>query len=164
MDADKKPNKAIAALIVIVLVGLVAGGGALLRKDGTSGDQIASTSKSDDMSDSKKSQDAMTVTNADNYKDGMYMGTGQYDTPGGQEEINVKLTIADNKVKSADVEPTARPNSAAARYQSDFISGFMKLVVGKPVNEVKLDRVAGSSLTPNGFNTAYEMIKQDAAA
>jgi hypothetical protein len=36
------------------------------------------------------------------------------------------------------------------------------VVVGKRIDEVKLDRIAGSSGTPHGFNAALERIKEQA--
>ncbi|MBI3889860.1 hypothetical protein HY312_04825, partial [Candidatus Saccharibacteria bacterium] len=84
-------------------------------------------------------------------------------TPGGQESIEVKLTLAGGVITDAAVTQNAS-GGEAEEYQSKFVASYKSEVVGKKVNEVSLSRVAGSSLTPLGFNTALETIKSDAQA
>jgi hypothetical protein len=50
----------------------------------------------------------------------------------------------------------------ASQYQSQFISGYKSLVVGKSIDSVSLSRVSGSSLTSQGFNNALQQIKNQA--
>lgn len=95
------------------------------------------------------------------YKDGSYTATGEYRSPGGPETIGVTLVLKDNVVSEVTVEPKAElPNSKV--YQEKFIGGVKDVVVGKSVSELKLDKVAGSSLTPMGFNDALAKIKTQA--
>ncbi|MDF2919013.1 FMN-binding protein [Microbacterium sp. NPDC006705] len=97
------------------------------------------------------------------YTDGTYTAEGTYQTPEGPETITVELTIASDAVTAVEVtgEPTRRESK---QYQSQFIGGISDAVVGKSLDEVKVDRVAGSSLTSGGFNAAVEEIRTDAAA
>ncbi len=97
------------------------------------------------------------------YTDGTYTAEGTYQTPEGPETITVELTIASDAVTAVEVtgEPTRRESK---QYQSQFIGGISDAVVGKNLDEVKVDRVAGSSLTSGGFNAAVEEIRTDAAA
>ncbi|MDQ1215957.1 MULTISPECIES: FMN-binding protein [Microbacterium] len=97
------------------------------------------------------------------YTDGTYTAEGTYQTPEGPETITVKLTIASDAVTAVEVtgEPTRRESK---QYQSQFIGGISDAVVGKSLDDVKVDRVAGSSLTSGGFNAAVEEIRTDAAA
>ncbi|MCZ4066116.1 FMN-binding protein [Microbacterium sp. H37-C3] len=97
------------------------------------------------------------------YTDGTYTAEGTYQTPEGPETITVELTIASDAVTAVEVtgEPTRRESE---QYQSQFIGGISDAVVGKNLDEVKVDRVAGSSLTSGGFNAAVEEIRTDAAA
>ncbi|MBP9718955.1 MAG: FMN-binding protein [Candidatus Levybacteria bacterium] len=97
------------------------------------------------------------------YKDGTYASTGDYLSPGGEEQVDVSLTLKNGVVEDVTFTPKAtRPNSV--KFQGKFASGYKNLVVGKNIDEVKLDVVSGSSLTPKGFNDALEKIKEDAKA
>jgi len=97
------------------------------------------------------------------YKSGTYTTTGNYTSPGGAESIKVTVTLVNDVITDATVVSNAfRPNSI--QFQGQFISGFKQLVIGKNIDEVQLDKVAGSSLTPKGFNDAIIKIKAQAKA
>jgi uncharacterized protein with FMN-binding domain len=97
------------------------------------------------------------------YKDGSYSAEGTYTSPGGTEHLDVKLTLKDGVITDAVVESLAtRPESKAM--QAKFISGYKTLVVGKKIDDVMLDKVSGSSLSPIGFNDAVAQIKVQAKA
>lgn len=95
------------------------------------------------------------------YADGTYTAEGSYRTPETVETVSVTLTVQGDEVTGVDVvgDPTA-PESK--RYQGEFIAGIAGVVVGKKLDELDVDRVAGSSLTSGGFNQAVVKIK-DAA-
>ena len=95
------------------------------------------------------------------YTDGEYSATGDYQSPGGPEKIDVKVTIKDDIVVAVTATPTAT-SGQAQRYQGEFADGVAAVVVGKKIDELKVDKVAGSSLTSDGFNAAIETIKADA--
>jgi len=96
------------------------------------------------------------------YRDGVYTVFGEYRSPGGDERIEVTVTLADDRIAEAVVVSLAeRPMSK--RMQGMFISGFRELVVGKRIDEVQLSAVSGSSLTPKGFNNALTLIKAQAS-
>jgi hypothetical protein len=38
-----------------------------------------------------------------------------------------------------------------------------KVVVGRPIDEVRVSKLAGSSETPKGFNAAIEQIREQAS-
>lgn len=95
------------------------------------------------------------------YKDGIYNAVGNYVSPGGAEEIGLKVTLKDDVVVSAEMEVKAtRPTSV--KMQTAVKENFSPLVIGKKIVEIKLDKVSGSSLTPKGFNDAIEKIKTQA--
>jgi uncharacterized protein with FMN-binding domain len=103
------------------------------------------------------------TTDGGTYTDGTYTAEGSYQTPETVETISVTLTIADGAV--TEVEVTGDPQAPESeRYQGEFIGGIADLVVGKSLDEIEVDRVAGSSLTSGGFNQAVEEIRADAAA
>src|SRR5690606_35922471 len=108
--------------------------------------------------------DANTNTGAEatSYRDGEYTVTGHYTSPAGPETIKVTLTLQDNVVTDAEVVAEAT-NQISIMRQGEFVGGYKAQVIGKNLNEVNVGKVAGSSLTPKGFNEAVEQIKAQAA-
>lgn len=97
------------------------------------------------------------------YKDGTYQATSSYRTPESTESIGVSVTVANNVITDVSVNLSAKERDSEF-YQAQFADNYKSEVVGKNINEVNLSRVAGSSLTSNGFNSALDTIKQDAKA
>jgi len=157
MEPAKTISPAIKALIVIVLIGIVAT--AVIVINTSSQTKQAPTTSQENPTTSSGSSSASTAL----YKDGTYSATGSYSTPGGRESIDLTVTIADGVITSTTLKENAT-SGEAKEHQDDFASGYKSLVVGKKVNDISLSRVAGSSLTSNGFNTALDDIKKDAAA
>ncbi len=154
MDSPKKISPAIIALIVVVLIGIVATVTIVLNNNSNSTPTTETTG-----TNSAPSQSSSTKGT---YKDGTYSAKGPYSTPGGRESIELTVTLANNIITSTSLKNNA-VSGEAEEYQIKFSSGYKSSVVGKNVDEVFLSRVAGSSLTSNGFNTALEQIKTDAA-
>lgn len=97
------------------------------------------------------------------YENGEYEAEGEYTSPGGQETIDVTLTIANDVVTDAEVTANAtRPISK--QMQDAFIEGYKEMVVGKKLDEINLGKVSSSSLAPKGFNDAVTKIKAEAKA
>lgn len=95
------------------------------------------------------------------YQDGIYSADGNYVSPNGTETVGVKLTLAGGAV--SDVEITPHPSNPNTRkFQGEFASGIKSQIVGKKLDEIKVSKVAGSSLTSGGFNQAVEKIKESA--
>lgn len=93
---------------------------------------------------------------------GTWTETGDYQTPGGQESVQVTLTAKSGTVTAVKVTGSGgSPNSR--QYQSQFISGIDAAVVGKPLATLQVGAVSGSSLTGQGFNAAVDKIRADAA-
>lgn len=95
------------------------------------------------------------------WADGSYSSEGGYQSPNGPETVQVSLTVAGNVITEITVTPNAQ-NSSSKRYQGLFAEGIAAETVGKPLSELQVSRVAGSSLTSGGFNQALEAIKADA--
>ena len=157
MEPPTKLSPVIVALIVIVLVGVAVTAVVIAQKPQDSA--TSETSQNDTATESQP----IDVDEAINYKDGTYTEKGRYVSPGGAESIDVTVTIANDIITAATVKSNAT-RGESAEHQADFISGYKKLVIGKDVDAVSLSRVAGSSLTSNGFNTALDLIKADAKA
>jgi uncharacterized protein with FMN-binding domain len=107
-----------------------------------------------------KPSSSTSATNG-TYKDGSYMATGSYNSPGGTQKVLVNLTIANGAVSDATAQGQAK-DGVAMIYQSDFSSGFKQFVVGKKLDTIHLSRVSGSSLTSQGFNSALKQIESQA--
>lgn len=170
MNESQSPNKAIIALIIVVLVVAVLAGGYYLMQQSneqTTTNTVATTDTTSTTSNATNSDDTTASTESEEssttYADGTYEATGSYSSPGGQEEIEVSVTLDDDVITDATVTSLAS-NPTSKQYQAAFISGYKSLVVGKSIDDVDLDVVSGSSLTPIGFNNAIEQIKQDATA
>ena len=97
------------------------------------------------------------------YKDGTYTATGTYAVPEGSEQITVTLTVTNDIVVESSVVNDANEGDSR-KYQSRFANSYKVQVVGKDIDDIRLSRVSGSSLTPNGFNAALAKIKTQAIA
>lgn len=97
------------------------------------------------------------------YEDGTYTATGNYRSPNGPEEVDVKITIKDQKVTAAEFTGKAT-NPTSRQMQTQFNNGFKQQVVGKPIKDISLTVINGSSLTPKGFMDALAKIKTQAEA
>ena len=63
-----------------------------------------------------------------------------------------------------DVQVTANATDPTSLdYQERFADAVPDVVVGRPIDEVHVSRLAGSSGTPDGFNEAIEKIKDQAS-
>ena len=160
MEPTKKIHPGIAALIVIVLVGIVATAVIVIA---TNQDKQDTATESTTSSTSSDPLEVTPAASTGTYEDGTYSATGSYSTPGGRESIELTVTITDGVITSTSLVENAGGGEAKA-YQDDFAAGYKTLVVGKSVDEVSLSRVSGSSLTSNGFNDALDQIKSDAQA
>jgi hypothetical protein len=75
----------------------------------------------------------------------------------------VSVTLADDVVTSVAVTPYAT-NPTSLDLQQRFAEALPAVVVGSDIEEVRIDRLAGSSGTPVGFHDALEQMKSLAAA
>ncbi|MFJ2370558.1 FMN-binding protein [Microbacterium sp. NPDC087665] len=144
---------------LIGVAGLLVLAGCASTPADSDGAAPTTESTSDSSTGSESSGSDATST----YADGTYTADGSYQTPETVEEISVTLTLADGVV--TDVEVTGDPKaSETEQYQGAFIDGIADEVVGVAIDDLDVDRVAGSSLTSGGFNLAVEDIKEQAAA
>jgi uncharacterized protein YxeA len=156
MQQEQAPNKAVIGVIVIVLLVAVAASVYYLRQ------QDSSSTSTGLVNETRSAENSATGgVSSSRYANGTYVATGMYQSPGGAEEIMVTVKLVNGVVDSTSAEAKAA-SGTSRQYQSQFISNYKDMVVGKRIDEVKLDRVAGSSLTSNGFNEALDEIKQDA--
>jgi uncharacterized protein with FMN-binding domain len=152
------PSKSAAALIAgLALAGSLAACSSPAATD-TGTDSGTETDTSDDTG-----TDTDTGTDAGAYEDGTYEATGDYQAPSGTETVDVTVTLADGVITDVQVVGNAT-DPTAIQHQGEFIGGIAAEVVGKPIDEIQVSKVSGSSLTSGGFNKAIDEIKADAAA
>lgn len=96
------------------------------------------------------------------YADGTYTTEASYQAPSGMESITVQLTVADDAVTAVTVTGDATDREAR-EFQSRFASAISSEVVGADLSTLTVTRVAGSSLTSNGFNAAVDDIRSQAS-
>jgi len=95
------------------------------------------------------------------YTDGQYSADGWYG--GLPSSIGVTVTLADDVVTAIAVTPHAT-NPTSLELQERFAEAVPEVVVGRDIDELQIDRLAGSSGTPVGFHDALDQIKSQAAA
>lgn len=95
------------------------------------------------------------------YTDGEYEAEGLYS--GGKKSIIVKVELSDDKIKHVEVTPNTLTIKRSLSLQQKFAEAVPEVVVGRAIDEVQLDKLAGSSLTTKGFNDALQKIKTEAA-
>ncbi|MCW3491838.1 FMN-binding protein [Microbacterium sp. SSM24] len=147
-----RPARAGLTLTAVAGIALLAGCAPAATDTGT--DTSADTG-----SDSGDTGSSGTAT----YADGTYSAQGSYATPESVETISVTVTLEDDVVTSVEVSgDPSRPESE--QYQGQFIGGISDVVEGQDIDTISVSRVAGSSLTSEGFNQALETIKSEAIA
>ena len=158
MKPTKKISPALTALIVIVLVGIVTVSAIAVTINNTSGQSTIMKPLS---GNSGSNSTPMMSHSMGNYKDGNYAGKGSYYTPGGRGSIALNITIKADIITDASIEMGAA-GGVSIQYQDAFNAAYKDSVVSKNVNDVSLSRVAGASLTTDGFNVVLDQIKSDA--
>ncbi len=153
-------NKNMLGLIIIVVIAVAIGGLKLSQKDKTNSLDTSSTSASV-TSDQPGTSASGSTTASTKLKDGTYTANGTYQSPGGNESIDVTVTLKDSKIVSSSAEPQAASRESM-EFQDEFVSNYKKHVIGKDIASLKLSKVSGSSLTSQGFNQAIEKIKSQA--
>lgn len=165
MEPAKKLHPGLIALIIVALIAIAATAVIIVNQNANNTDTTTNTTQTTETEDVTETEavDTYSSTDVSAYTDGTYSATGSYSSPGGRESIELTVTIKDGVITSTSLEtdPASRDSRT---YQNAFASGYKDLVVGKNVDEVSLSRVAGSSLTSNGFNDALDQIKSDASA
>ena len=101
------------------------------------------------------------LTDATTYADGDYSATGWYG--GLPSSIDVAVTITEDVITSVTVTTNAT-DPTSLDFQTRFADAVPELITGRRLAEVHLDKVAGSSGTPDGLNDAIDKIRSDARA
>lgn len=159
----KRPvRRWIAAAVAVPALMLSAACGA---EEATSSDSSSQVSQSTtDSGTADTSGTSAESSDSGTYTAGTYDAEGSYSTPGGEQSIDVEVTIeADGTITDVEVTPEATSGNSAT-FQEEFADGIADQVVGKKIDELDVSKVSGSSLTSGGFNAAIEEILAEAQA
>ncbi|MWV48336.1 hypothetical protein GRS96_03475 [Rathayibacter sp. VKM Ac-2803] len=95
------------------------------------------------------------------YRDGEYTARGWYG--GLPSHHDVTLTIQDDAVTAVAITTPAEDETSLG-YQQRFAEALPQAIVGRPVGELEVDRLAGSSGCSEGFMNALAQIRDQATA
>lgn len=124
--------------------------------DNTAGGDATTKNHADDANSTTSSKQ-----DTGNYADGDYSVNGQYG-PVGEDTIDVQLTVKDQNVTAVKI--VGHPfTSISKKHQNDFAKAVPDAVVGKPLKDLKVDKLAGASWTSEAFNKALEVARQEAS-
>jgi hypothetical protein len=157
-NSNKKIGIGIGIVALLAIAAVVFGA----KKSEPVADTTSSTTPVASSTTSPASATA-TASNGILYKDGTYMATGSYMSPGGLDHVGVSLTLKNDIVTDATVTPEPG-DKTSAYYQGMFVANYKPLVVGKDISTLQISKVSGSSLTSIGFNDALKQIEVQAKA
>lgn len=79
-----------------------------------------------------------------------------------EDTIDVHVTVKDQTV--TNVEVIGHPfTSISKKHQNAFAEAINGVVDGKPLKDLKVDKVAGASWTSEAFNKALDVARQEAS-
>jgi uncharacterized protein with FMN-binding domain len=93
------------------------------------------------------------------YPDGEYSATGWYGSLPSHHDVT--LTIEDDVVTAVEITTPAEDETSLG-YQQRFAAALPAAVIGRDVDELDVDRLAGSSGCSEGFMDALEKIRTQA--
>ncbi|MGK9148133.1 hypothetical protein KXS11_10960 [Plantibacter flavus] len=95
------------------------------------------------------------------YADGTYSATGWYGSLPSHHDVT--LTVDEDIVTEVQITTPAE-DEASLGYQQRFAEALPGTVIGRNLDEIAVDRLAGSSGCSEGFMNALAQIKEQAAA
>lgn len=95
------------------------------------------------------------------YEDGEYSARGWYGSLPSHHDVT--LTIEDDTVSDVSITTPAEDETSLG-YQQRFAEALPGAIIGRPLDEISFDRLAGSSGCSEGFMNALNQIRDDARA
>lgn len=94
------------------------------------------------------------------YNDGSYNIATAYTVPNrANHTVAVAFTVANDSITGAKIVFGGDDVPTSKGYQAKFVAAYESEVIGKKLDDVKLSRVGGASLTSNAFNDAVAKLK-----
>jgi hypothetical protein len=164
INSNSTTNKISPILISLSAIAVIGGGVALAafltnnpEKNATNNNE-SSTASTSSPTPSSNAVATTSIAAMQMYKNGNYSGKGTYNSPGGEEKVNITIKVEKDIIVEANFTGIT-DNPTSKQYQNIFSSNYKSLVIGKNIDSVNLSKVSGSSLTSSGFNEALAEIK-----
>jgi len=100
-----------------------------------------------------------TSSDATVYRDGEYSATGWYGSLPSHHDVT--LSIEDGTVTAVEISTPAE-DATSLGYQERFAAALPEAIVGRSVDGLAIDRLAGSSGCSEGFMDALAQIREQA--
>lgn len=167
----------ISAAASLAVLPLIAGCSSDEPETSASTDATASSSASTaspDATDTASSPDAASTTTEASastetessdatdsaYRDGSYTVRGIYG--GAPSYMTITIDLSDDVITDVDVEPMPENNDTSRGYQERFAAAVPDEVIGKSIDDLEVDVIAGASGCAVGFNDALTKIRDQA--
>jgi uncharacterized protein with FMN-binding domain len=102
---------------------------------------------------------ATTEEPGHDYRDGEYSATGWYGSLPSHHDVT--LTIDDDTVTAVEITTPAEDETSLG-YQQRFAAALPEAVIGRNIDDLEVDRLAGSSGCSEGFMDALAKIRAEA--
>jgi hypothetical protein len=94
------------------------------------------------------------------YNNGSYDINTSYLAPNrANHTVAVSFTLTNDVVTAAKISFGGDEVATSKGYQNKFVAAYESQVIGKKLDNIKLSRVGGASLTSNAFNDAIAKVK-----
>jgi hypothetical protein len=94
------------------------------------------------------------------FRDGVFTATGWYGSLPSHHDVT--LTVMDDKITDVAITTPAEDETSLG-YQRRFAQALPGAIIGRDLDEVSIDRLAGSSGCSEGFMNALATIQREAA-
>jgi uncharacterized protein with FMN-binding domain len=101
-----------------------------------------------------------TVPESSAYVDGQYSARGWYGSLPSHQDVT--LTIDDGAVTEVQITTPAEDDTSLG-YQQRFAQALPDAIIGRPLDEISIDRLAGASGCSEGFMSALAEIREAAS-
>jgi uncharacterized protein with FMN-binding domain len=112
-------------------------------------------------SGSPLASEAPDAPEASAYRDGEYSATGWYGSLPSHHDVT--LTIEGDIVTAVEITTPAADETSLG-YQQRFAEALPSEIIGRQIDEIDVDRLAGSSGCSEGFMDALAKIQAEASA
>jgi uncharacterized protein with FMN-binding domain len=112
-------------------------------------------------SSTESTQEVTELPDSPSYVDGEYSARGWYGSLPSHQDVT--LTIEDGVVTDVDITTPAEDETSLG-YQERFALALPDEIVGRPLDEIGVDRLAGASGCSEGFMDALAEIRGTARA